>query len=106
MDDLAVFCADIGSMKTGRFGWACGLLPARTAGDLYGTHPEQLVEAVAQELGLDHRVALGFECPLFVPIPESAMLSGLRAGERGGGPGPAVWVAPSWPLASCKRRGC
>jgi hypothetical protein len=69
--DIAVFCADIGSIKTGRFGWA----RARAKADAPlswrgGTDIRDLARLVASDLALGSKVALGFECPLFVPVPD------------------------------------
>ena len=71
-----------------------------------GTEIAELVEAVAGDLGDGVPVALGFECPLFVPVPEDPFrLGSARPGEgsrpwsAGAGTGalttglvPAVWV--------------
>jgi hypothetical protein len=82
MMDLAIYCADIGSVKAGNFGWT------RARGD----HPApvldhrsdilQLVAHVAADLNAGCRVALGFECPLFVPFPDDPLaLTSARPGE-------------------------
>jgi hypothetical protein len=48
------------------------------------TNLERLVEAVATRLDDGGRVALGFECPLFVPLPlEMSLLGKQRSGEEG-----------------------
>ena len=80
--ELVVFCADVGSVATGRFGWA------RSEGDAAvdevhdQSKPSHLVEAVCRELAVGRPVALGFECPLFVPVPREEMnLGRARAGE-------------------------
>lgn len=77
---LAVFCADVGSVKNGNFGWA------RDGGDHVDSHdasrPAALAAAVAAELTAGRPVALGFECPLFLPVPsEERRLGRARAGE-------------------------
>ena len=75
---LAVFCADIGSIKAGNFGWYGG-----APGEERAEHdPATLAEAVATHLAAHHPVALGFECPLFVPLSEHpADLTAARDGE-------------------------
>jgi hypothetical protein len=76
--DIAVFCADIGSISQGNFGWA-GLSGGRGH---EGTEIAELAEAVAICLTGGQRVALGFEAPLFVPLPvEASMLGKARDGE-------------------------
>jgi len=70
MEEIIVYCADIGS----KFGWA-----SRTAS---GTDIRTLVDVVADDLNAGIPVALGFECPLFVPIREDPMeLRSARSGE-------------------------
>ena len=77
--NLWIFCADIGSVKTGRFGWF-GASP--DGKPVPGSSIEELVSAVAEKITTGAKVALGFECPLFVPLREEPMLlTKARAGE-------------------------
>jgi len=80
-DRLAVCCADIGSVRQGNFGWWAqseGPTPESEAGDRL----EILATWVAGQINLGCKVALGFECPLFVPLPVNAEdLGRARAGE-------------------------
>jgi len=83
---LALYCADIGSVKSNRFGWY-GVTP--TAEGAGGNDIHQLVSAVAERLKDSQPVALGFECPLFVPISVDANgLTSARFGE-----GNRAWCA-------------
>ena len=77
MQLLEIFCADIGSEAKGRFGWA------KSTDDAFeGTSLQALADEVAAALVNGSPVALGFECPLFVPIsPEPARLTSARIGE-------------------------
>jgi hypothetical protein len=78
-----IYCADIGSVPRGRFGWARAD-PDEAAVETHrgGTEIVEFVEAVAKDLGAGRPVALGFECPLFVPVPEEPMRLGMaRSGE-------------------------
>lgn len=62
LNRLLVACADVGSVARGNFGWA----------DCDGsseTRPSELAEKVSAALSDKRPVALGFECPLFVPLP-------------------------------------
>lgn len=75
-----VFCADIGSVANHNFAWAC------SRQEQVG-HPQlnadigALADAVATAL-MKGKVALGFECPLFVPLPDDpAGLTKAREGE-------------------------
>lgn len=82
-----VFCADVGSVKAGNFGWARG--HPGEGSFLRAESMEDLVGAVAEDLRAGQFVALGFECPLFVPLrdrPEE-----LTSGRRGEGNRP--WSA-------------
>ena len=112
MRDLVVFCADVGSVRSGHFAWACGSPPERVAEDLDPSRPADLAQAVADRLHGNRPVALGFECPLFVPVPESdQMLGTARAGEgnrawsAGAGPGALATglVQVAWLLSKIRR---
>lgn len=76
----SIYCVDIGSVPRGRFGWARAI---EGQGHLaLGTSPDELVQAISQDLRNDIPVTLGLECPLFVPIRESANdLTRARNGE-------------------------
>lgn len=85
MSDMTVCCADIGSVKKGKFGWASN--PSEPDAD--HASPRSLVEFVAERLQANLRVALGFECPLWIPIDdEPARLTCGRDGE-----GDRAWSA-------------
>ena len=76
--DLAVFCADVGSGKATHLGWFGGLAGQEQA----GTDPTTLAREIAHHLRSLHPVALGFECPLFVPLAEQpGDLTAARVGE-------------------------
>lgn len=75
MVDLVVVCADIGSVSQGRFGWY-----ADTANS--GNLPSTLADFVAKAIEDKRHVALGFECPLFVPLRlDEQLLTKARPGE-------------------------
>ncbi len=79
VETISVYCADIGSVAAGSFAWfgECGSAPA-----VRGTTMPGLAEAVAKDLKAGLRVALGFECPLFVPLRERPdQLTAARAGD-------------------------
>lgn len=77
-DLVAVYCADVGSVAAGRFGWASGgPVGANGSDDM-----QQLAAAVSNDLRSGRPVALGFECPLFVPLAvEPGALTSARTGE-------------------------
>jgi hypothetical protein len=90
MDRLCVYCADVGSIRQGNFGWAREEVPAgeieRHRG---GVEIAELVEALADDLSAGMPVALGFECPLFVPVPDDP----FRLGAARPGEGTRPWSA-------------
>lgn len=76
---LWIFCADIGSVKAGRFGWFGAGPDAR---QMSGSSIEDLASAVAEKITCGAKVALGFECPLYVPLRDDPMLlTKARTGE-------------------------
>ena len=81
----SVVCADVGSTKNGEkgnFGWW-------SSDNTSGTLPSTLAAYVAELLNLGTRVALGFECPLFVPlVDDELLLTNARPGE-----GARAWSA-------------
>lgn len=78
-EDLSVFCADIGSVQAGRFGWYGEDREERSS---FGGCIEAFVRVVSERLNADEKVALGFECPLYVPLREDPLrLTKARAGE-------------------------
>ena len=80
--DLTVCCADVGSVAAGNFGWALRDYP----GPLHEVPAQasiaELADAVEARLRAGRPVALGFECPLFVPLRDDpAELTRARRGE-------------------------
>ena len=66
MSSLVIYCADIGSIAKNKFGWArlnCTETPASEAGQ----DISDFADRIADDLNSNHPVALGFECPLFIP---------------------------------------
>src|SRR5262245_58986181 len=79
---LEIFCADIGSIARDRFGWTRKISGESDKTGLSGTSIIDLVDAVAEDLNAGRKVALGFECPLFVPLPRNPhLLTAVRPGE-------------------------
>ncbi len=74
-----LFCADIGSVEKGRFGWF-GSGPDDSV--ISGRCIDDLSCEVAEQLNNEEKVALGFECPLYVPLRGDPMfLTKARTGE-------------------------
>jgi hypothetical protein len=85
---LLVACVDIGSVANGRFGWW-------TSDHQSGHEPSVIAKVVASALEGNRPVALGFECPLFVPLPDDEVKLGCaRPGE-----GNRAWSAGAGPQA-------
>jgi hypothetical protein len=109
-----IYCADIGSVPRGRFGWArTDLSEPSLETRRGGTEIVELVGAVADDLAAARAVALGFECPLFVPVPGSPMRLGMaRQGEgnrawsaQGGTSALATGIVEvAWILEELRRR--
>lgn len=88
---LAIYCADVGSVAK-NFGWArISTDGARVAA---GNLIDDLAAQLSTDLAAGHLVALGFECPLWVPLPtESLDLGKARPGEAGPGRRARPWSA-------------
>lgn len=78
MSELVVAAVDVGAVRN------IGYWRDSADGSGGGTKLEELATQVAADLDLGRRVALGFEAPLFVPMPDdSDALNRQRTGERG-----------------------
>jgi hypothetical protein len=79
VNNLAILCADIGSVAKKRFAWA-ELTPKQEW--VSGTDIEVFAARIADNLDRGNATALGFECPLYVPIAEEPeRLTSKRSGE-------------------------
>lgn len=87
-DELQVFCADIGSIARGSFAWARRIPAANQEEVHHAESIEALVIAVVDALRNGEPVALGFEAPMFVPVPENPNLLGKAR--------PCDAGSPSW----------
>jgi hypothetical protein len=81
MDALSVYAVDIGSPRRESFAWAT----YASSGWIVKTDPALLIARVVQEVGDGIPVALGFECPMFVPVPSSVndLLTARKGEPRG-----------------------
>ena len=89
---MDVFCADIGSVMNGNFGWFGRLSDGTT---VEGIDIAAFATTLASRIDLGERIALGFEAPLFVPLRTDPLeITRARNGETTpnwiGGPGAAV----------------
>ncbi|MFN0303425.1 MAG: hypothetical protein ACKVQU_24050 [Burkholderiales bacterium] len=79
---LLTACADIGSVAAGNFGWW-------SSDGESGREPSTLAVSIADALNGERPVALGFECPLFVPFAEDE----FQLTRAGPGEGSRPWSA-------------
>lgn len=112
-ETIIVYCADIGSVAKGNFGWARGVASGQALAVRGSTNITELVDSVARDLNAGRGVAVGFECPLFVPLPDDpAKLTSARRGEgshpwsAGAGAGALVTglSETAWILREVRRR--
>lgn len=81
MKDVVIWCADIGSIKKKNFGWCRGRIGNKDD-FLLGSSIQDFADGIAKDISNGYKVALGFECPLFLPIPEDPLhLTSARKGE-------------------------
>jgi hypothetical protein len=84
MRSLAIYCADVGSIQEGNFAWARGERRAAIRITHTGEDIAGLAERIVLDFDAGQRVALGFECPLFLPVrDEPDRLTCQRNGEHG-----------------------
>jgi hypothetical protein len=87
-DTLEVMCADIGSIPRGRFAWARRLPAQASEAEHDPTSIAAMASAIVTCLRAGTPVAVGFEAPLFLPVPEAPdALGKARPTDTG---------APSW----------
>jgi len=60
--NLSIFCADVGSIKAKKFGWAAKLSDGRT---LVDKNIEDFARHLTDEITRKSKVAIGFECPVY-----------------------------------------
>ena len=79
MKELTVFCADVGSIKQKKFGWAASYADGR---DVSGDSIEEFAKGISEQIRLSRKVAVGFECPLFIPVrKDPRAVNSARNGE-------------------------
>ncbi len=83
MDNIVVYAADIGSIKKKHFGWCRAEISQYQKDWPCETDINKFVESVIKDLKKNKKVAIGFECPLFVPIADKPEdLTKAREGEN------------------------
>lgn len=77
---IVVYACDIGSVKSGTFAWARNdsVEKVPTA----SVDIDDLIASVVRDVASGASIALGFEAPLFLPVPDdSSLLNSGRVGE-------------------------
>jgi hypothetical protein len=86
---IQVFGVDVGSVRRkGGFSWASADGSQRGQDD-----PSQLGDAVVSAIDTGRQVALAFECPLSVPVPEAGGAGWAYLGRARDGEGNRSWSA-------------
>lgn len=88
-----IYAIDVGSTLSGKKGTAFAWARVPPAGGvpLASQDLRALLDAITGDLHAGRHVALGFEAPLFIPVPDDeTKLSRARAGEKNG-----AWSAPA-----------
>ena len=76
-DKVMIYVADAGSISKGNFHWVSSVSPAAESNDIAA-----LAESICLAARVGRLVAVGLECPLFVPCPAEPQRLGLaRPGE-------------------------
>lgn len=79
--NLVIYCADVGSIPKKNFGWA--KTDTSTNKKSQGSDIDSFCQRISSDLNDGRPVALGFECPLFVPVRDNPeALSEAREGEE------------------------
>lgn len=77
----AIYACDVGSCRNGNFAWA-RIRPERASQPISSPDIEELIATLQGDLTEGLSIALGFESPLFVPVPtEPNDIGRSRAGE-------------------------
>ena len=88
-----IYAVDVGSTLPGRdgiaFAWA--KVPQEGGQPVANTDPTELASSAAADLCAGHSVALGFEAPLFIPVPKNVR----RLSRRRENEGNRAWSAPA-----------
>ncbi len=79
---MAIYAVDVGSIAQGNFAWARVARPTDASAGRSGSDIGDLIDSVSTDLQEGRQVALGFECPLFIPVRDApACLTAKRLGE-------------------------
>jgi len=76
MENLRIYAVDVGSVGKGHFGWA--RKPSKDINPTKFSEIQTLADFLSKDLSKGLPVALGFEAPLFIPIPHNCEELGKR----------------------------
>lgn len=91
--DITVACADVGSVDGGNFGWAILDMPDDLEETPKNASITEFADALVDRLREGRSVALGFECPLFIPVrddPKDLTKARDNEGSRAWSAGPGT----------------
>lgn len=86
---IVVFAVDVGSVKKGNFGWCRAYIDFENNSLYSSSSIEELIACISDDMNSGMKVALGFECPLTLNLPE--MPDNLTSARRG--EGDRAWCA-------------
>lgn len=80
--EVIAYACDVGSTRKGNFGWARAICEEGGIRIEKGSSVDECVAKLRADLSASQSIAIGMECPLFIPVPEdSAALSSGRDGD-------------------------
>jgi hypothetical protein len=91
--NISVACADVGSVDKGNFGWALRDMPDDLEETPENASITEFADALIDRLEEGRSVALGFECPLFIPVrddPKDLTKARDNEGSRAWSAGPGT----------------
>jgi len=92
---IVAYAVDVGSIKNENFAWARQEENQPKPKSTDSTDIEELAKSVIEDIKAKYQVALGFECPLFIPVAKKpAELLKSRHGE-----GSRPWSAGAGPYS-------
>jgi len=85
--DLVIYAADIGSIKANKFGWNC--IDMNQVTSFSDSSIINFANHMTDDLSRGKKICVGFECPLFLNLPDDPIeLTSARLGE-----GDRAWSA-------------
>jgi len=94
MSNFVVWVADVGSISKFNFWWCRAPSLKQITCSKPGNDIDKFADGIVKDLKNGKKVALGFECPLFIPVRDkTSELTKGRKGRDGKGDGNRPWSA-------------